>query len=239
MKTRSIMLAAALAVMGLFTLAARAEDATSRPGGEKPRGPEGIQKILADLNLTADQEAKVKGIMDTQRQAMENFRKEHGEELKSLETKLKAAREAKTEPDKADMEAMKKLRDQQNDLRENLMKQLGEVLTKEQMEKFRENMPKMGGAGGGPLAGLGQLDLTDAQKEKAKAIMEEARKTAEQATTPADKRAAMEAAIAKIKSEVLTPEQAKKLEEFQKDHPRGEGRGPKGDKPEGKGGDAK
>lgn len=236
MNTRSAMLTLALAVVGLFSLAAQAQGPATRPGGDGPRGPEGgLQKALADLNLTADQEAKVKTIMAAHHQAMENFLKEHGEEFKALEQKIKAARDANSRPDKDDMEAMKKLHEQRKEIMDSMLKQLSDVLTKEQMEKFQQALPKggpggPGGPGGaGPMGPLSQLDLSDAQKEKVRAILADARKAAEEATTPEAKRAAFEAAMAKIKSDVLTPDQAKKFDDFQKEHPRPDGAGPRGE----------
>ncbi len=217
-------LALALAVVGLFTLPARAEGPTSRPkdgarnGPKGPGGPGGPGKALEEavksLNLTAEQEPKVKQILDTLRQSMENFRKEHA-------------------PDANDnKEAGQKAREQHRAIMDNAMKQLGEVLTKEQMEKLHAAMPKP--PAGGPMGDImRQLDLTDAQKEKVKAIMDATKKAVDEATTGEAKKAAHEAGIAKIKSEVLTAEQAAKFDELMKNRPRPDGKGFKGGPGEG------
>lgn len=223
MTKRIATLVVALAVVGLFALPARAEGPTSRPkdgpknGPKGPGGPGGpgkaLEEAIKSLNLTAEQEPKVKQILETLHQAMENFRKEHRPD----------ANEGKEG----------KAREQHKAIMDNAMKQLGEVLTKEQMEKLRAAMPKP--PMGGPMDMFRQLDLTDAQREKIKAIFDQTKKAVDEATTEEAKKTAREAAIAKIKSEVLTAEQAAKLEEIMKNLPKFDGKGGKDGK-EGKGG---
>lgn len=73
-------------------------------------------------------------------------------------------------------------------------------------------------AGQGPFA---KLNLTDDQKAKIKEIMQQARKDAQAATDPAEKRKIHQAALEKVRDTVLTEEQRKQAkEQFAERHPR-------------------
>mgnify|MGYP000613181269 CR=1 FL=1 len=46
------------------------------------------EKMLDELNLTADQQSRIKQILETHHQAMTNWRKQHAAELKSLREEI-------------------------------------------------------------------------------------------------------------------------------------------------------
>lgn len=187
--------------------------------GKGLRGPmgEGRGEFLQSLNLTPEKQAEVKTIMEAQRQAVETWRKENAPKLEELGKKAQEAmKTGKTDEAKAAREEIKKIMESRKALHEDLLKKLGGVLTPEQMEKvkahFAEKAKEMGPRGpmGNPLGGL---NPTEEQKTKAKAIMDAAREAAEKAATPEEKHKIMRDALEKIRTEVLTEEQRKALEE--------------------------
>ena len=177
-----------------------------------------LDRMLRELNLTEDQQKQVRQIMDTQRQAVENWRKENQATLKDLQKQLEDARESGDKDKiKAARQGIEKVEQSRKALHENLIKQLKDALTPEQLEKakkfleqareqFREEHPGLR-----MLEGLKALDLTEEQKTQARDIFEQARKKADAATDPKEKEAAMKAAREKIESEVLTEPQRRKV----------------------------
>ena len=143
MKFTKPLIIAALAASGLFagSLALPAQDATNAPpagappgGGRGMRGGPNVDRIATELNLTDDQKAKVKPILDAERQKMSDLR---------ADTSL--SRE----------DRMAKMRT----IREDTAKQMKDVLTPEQFDKYqqmfqrgRRNAPPPGGATNTPPA---------------------------------------------------------------------------------------
>jgi Spy/CpxP family protein refolding chaperone len=80
-----------------------------------------------------------------------------------------------------------------------------------------------------PWAGLRGLDLSDEQKQRAQAIMAEARKKAAKAETPEQKRQILRDAMKAVHDDVLNDAQREKikerLERFKRHHRRARGRG--------------
>jgi Spy/CpxP family protein refolding chaperone len=219
-----MILAAGVMLAGMTSLAlaqgpergeGRRERASSGPSGERPRP---LERLLKDLNLTEDQQKQVRQIMDTQRQAMENWRKENQAALKDLQKQLEDAKESGDKDKiKTARQEIEKIEQSRKALHENLIKQLKDVLTPDQLEKarkfleqgreqFREEHPALR-----MLEGLKALDLTEEQKTQARAILDQARKKTDAATDPKEKEAAMKAAREKIESDVLTEPQRRKV----------------------------
>jgi Spy/CpxP family protein refolding chaperone len=198
-----------------------------RAGGPRggPRGPEIGEQIIKELGLAGDKEKQVKQILDTYRQDMDNWNKQSGEEMRKLFGEIRAAREAKKDDEaKAAQEKLEKLMAARGEKREALVKQLGEVLDKDQMEKVKSILAARRGPGGpgmGPAALLERVGLTDDQKAKAKAIMDAAEE-ASKGKTPEESADLHRKAFDQITKEVLTDQQRAKLEEFR----RAGGRGP-------------
>ncbi len=229
-----------LIALGLLTLEAMAQDAPKREGAGREAAPATagrpaakagdpevlVARLTRALDLTADQAAKVKQVLQAFRQSMENWRREHAQELQDAQQKLQAARqEGKGEALKAARELVRKLQAGRQELIDNLKKQLAEVpLSAEQVEKIAGAVEKVREATVDAVARihavLGKLDLTEEQKAAAKKIMEEARAEAQKAEGPQAKAEILRAALQKIKKEVLTDEQRKNLGEAQKDSPR-------------------
>lgn len=184
------------------------------PRGERVKGEaEKLQKVLRDLNLTEAQQKQADQILDTHRQAAVNWMKEHGDDLKAAKAKLEAAQKT-NDPAKlrGAREAMAKASANRLDQREALLKQLSEVLTKEQMDKVRAALPARPEARADrPLAMLERLGLDDKQKERVRAILAAA---GEAASKPdgEPRRKALKEALEKIRTTVLTDDQRKKLD---------------------------
>ncbi|MFP4107424.1 MAG: Spy/CpxP family protein refolding chaperone, partial [Phycisphaerae bacterium] len=246
-RTLTALLAGAL-TLAIFAAPTFAQDADNGNGqgqrirkhrrdGKGPRARRGnrtpaqhMQKLLNGLDLTEEQQKQVKQIVETHTQAVENFHKENREKHRACMAEMKKAAQAK---DREAMQTargkMKGLMGKRMELHENLMKQLGDVLTEEQMEKVKSTVQqhRRGGRRGMMAMGaLRRLDLTDDQKTEVKKIMAAAGEAVQKAEKPEEKREARQAAWEKIKTDVLTDEQRKKLEEMRKPgkgHGRGDG----------------
>lgn len=106
--------------------------------GVRQEGPlQNLEKLIADLDLTADQKAQIKTIVDDFKAKNEEFRDANKEELQKL---MKAVREAKESGDQAKlkeaMEAMQAARANAPKLKD-LLEKVAAVLTPEQKEKFQ------------------------------------------------------------------------------------------------------
>jgi methyl-accepting chemotaxis protein len=227
-----------LIAVGLLALEAMAQDAPKREGARqeaaaakadrpaaRPGDPEVlVARLTQALDLTADQAGKVKQVLQAFRQSMENWRKEHAQELQDAQKKLQAARDEGKDALKAAREAVQKIQAGRQELIDSLKKQLAEVpLTAEQVEKITNAVEKVREAAADAMtriqAVLGKLDLTEEQKAAAKKIIEEARAEAKKTEGPRAKAEVLRSALQKIRNEVLTEEQRKKLGEAQKDAP--------------------
>lgn len=193
--------------------------AASGPAGDRLKAEaEKLHKVLKELNLTADQQKQVDQILETNRQANVNWLREHAQELKDLRAKLEEAHTSKQpEAIKAAHADMEKLQASHRALHDALIKQLGDVLTKEQMDTLRKAMA--------PRGPFEQLDLTPEQRQQVEKIMQDARDEAQKAPDEAARAKIMKDATEKIRTTVLTDEQRKKLAEL----PSPEKLGPLGD----------
>ncbi len=222
MKTVKLVLIAMVGVMLFGASAMAQENATDKPTTQRREVRREFlnnlyERLVKELNLTADQQAQVKQIIETHKQAVENWQKENGAELKSLHEQMAKAREAN------DAEAVKALREKldkifkgRQELQESLNKQIKAVLTDEQKEKF-ENLSRLFRRAVEGVqqihAALRGLDLNDEQKEKIKKIIAETEEAAGKVETPKEKGELWQQALNTIKSDVLTEEQAKKFEQ--------------------------
>ena len=129
-----------LSLVGPMALAEEAVSATAparRAAVENPIKA-ALEKVLADLELTADQKTKIKTIVDDFQSKNEDFRAAHKDEIQPL---MKAVMEAKKSGDKAKMkdalEALQAARADAPKLKD-LLDKISEVLTPEQKEKFEK-----------------------------------------------------------------------------------------------------
>jgi Spy/CpxP family protein refolding chaperone len=168
---------------------------------DKPQreGPPALRagELAKDLNLTDEQKQQVEAIL----------------------RKARADAEKATEPQA------------RQQIRKASVEQIEKVLDDEQRAKFvqhRQERGKMGpGQPGNPLlAALRQLDLTDAQKTQVEQVLQQARADAEKATDPQAKQQIREAAMRKIRTEILTDAQRQQLQQIRANQP--QGRGPAG-----------
>ena len=138
MKANKTMLIAELAVGSLlvWSPALRAGDtntppstppAGAPPAGRPPGG--GFERMVEQLNLTADQKPKVQAIMDTQMQKMRDLRQDTSLTAEDRKAKMKT-------------------------IREDIATQMKAVLTPEQFQKWQDMRNRRNGPPpGGPNAG--------------------------------------------------------------------------------------
>lgn len=185
---------AALFVTGLFAVALHAADNAPAGKTEMAAGP------LAKLNLTDDQKAKIKEILQAAR--------EQAQKAEDPKAKLEAF--------KAALETIKTtvLTDEQR-------KEIGDAKGKlgERLGKLRERLGQgkaATGEGAGKFSGpaADKFNLTDDQKAKIKEILQAAHQQAQQATDLKGKLQALKSAIETIRTTVLTDDQRKQLEDM-------------------------
>ena len=215
-----------------------AAEGTPRARGERPaRGQERTAQLLAELKLTEKQEAPVKQIFETRRQEMATWLQQNGPAMLELMGKLRGGRgregaeggeAAKTPTDeerKAAAEKLREIQKQRAQIDENLLKQLKDHLTEEQMAIVRKQLGQRAGQTAVPgLRALAQLGLDDAQRQKVREILSASRESAKDKDA-AGKAEASKEAWAKIEKDVLTDEQRKKFQEIQSQGPDVGGRG--------------
>ncbi|MHB1157691.1 MAG: Spy/CpxP family protein refolding chaperone [Phycisphaerales bacterium] len=158
-----------------------------RFNGDRPHRPgDRMMDIMRQLNLTDDQKAEVREIM----QANAGKGAEHRKEMKAAMDELKAAMESK------DQDKIKAARQKVQQLREagrtQLVSQLSAVLTDEQKARLQELMKREGPGGpegrrDGPLEklrrDLAKLQLTDDQQTQIKGIVQTHREAMEKFMT--------------------------------------------------------
>ena len=181
--------------------ASRPFDAASRPGPRPPRV--GFNALIDGLDLTDGQRAKVEQILAAQRQEAAKFLKENGEKTRAVEEAIRQAREKKDAAAlKARQDELVKLIEARGQLHERLMTQLADVLTAEQMQHVRDAFDQMSQQPAmRAMAGLAGLDLSDEQKQQARATAD-----------PAEKDRIFKAAMEKIHTDVLTADQRERAE---------------------------
>jgi Spy/CpxP family protein refolding chaperone len=233
MKTAKLLLTVMVGVMLLGAVALAEENAPGERRRQRAKAGRGdrqqrrqargefrkniFERMVKELDLTADQQTQVKQIFDTHNQAIENWMKENGENVKSLHEQIRKARKEK------DTEALKSLRKKmaeamkgRRELREARRKQIEAVLTDEQKAKAKEMMRQGRRAVIGAhmvRRALGQVKLTDKQEEQIKKIVADTKAEAEKTDASKGKGELWRKAIETIKSDVLTKKQAKKFEE--------------------------
>jgi len=246
LKTMSVLL-----VVGCLSLVALAEG----PGGGQGYGPgqgrgQGLgrggrgradikAKLIAAAEPTDEQLPQIEQIFDTHRQAMKNWHNENRDKIKAAREKLRQARQGDDEAARtAARKELRAINKGRRALREDLKKQLAQVLSEEQMKKVCDAIRPRGGKGGhfgkgsgkgkghygrkghGPGGYLSQLKLTDEQQAKVKEIMKAACKDAQAAEDRHAKRTIFAKARKKVFDSVLRADQRKKVKELRrKDHP--------------------
>lgn len=176
-KYRPIATTLLLALGMLVVPALGQEDEPGRPrrrdrGARANRGEARLDRIIQSLNLTEGQKEPVAQKLKTHQDAVQNYQKENREDMQAAR---KAMQEARQSGDKeaiaAAEKALKVHQDALRRLRGDLEKQLADVLTPEQMTKFKAGVVGLGARGaGGPGArfarALGAVGLTPEQIEK-------------------------------------------------------------------------
>lgn len=213
-------LAVALVVFAAASLASAGHCSGSGDGVRLSAHGGSMSERVAALGLSAETEAAVLQILETHRQAAEEWRSENQAALDALKEQFLAAREADdAEALQALGEEFKLLMQGRMQLREALLAELSEVLTEEQLAQLH---PRRGGhrrgARGHRRMGharrfIAELGLTQEQIEQAKAIFAEAREEAASAETGQAKMEIFHAAMQRVRDEVLTAEQQVQVDE--------------------------
>ncbi len=206
-------LAVALVVFAAASLASAGHCSGSGDGVRLSAHGGSMGERVAAMGLSAETEATVLQILETHRQAAEDWRSENQPALDALKEQFLAAREAgDAEALQAVGEQFKLLMQGRMQLREALMAELSEVLTEEQLAQLH---PRRGGRRGMGHARrfLAELGLTEEQIEQAKAIFAEAREEAASAETGQAKMEIFHAAMQRVRDEVLTAEQQVQVDE--------------------------
>jgi len=228
MKKHIVLAAVAVLVAGVtatMALAGEGQESRERHRGNRRKAagkhpganPKAVfDKVLKSLELSEEQAQRVEQIWTTHRQAVENWTKEHQGQFKELYAQTRKAKEDKdTEALRAVREKMRKLTESRKRVAEDLFKQLGGVLNDEQMAKVRRAMHHRGVARrpNRMMAAFKDLDLTEEQKARMKAIREETKGLLEKAKTREEKGKILRESFSKA-GEVLTEEQRRKLKEL-------------------------
>ena len=172
-----------------------------------------LAALIESFKLADDKAQQVEQILGTHRQAMANWAKEHGPQLRELKARaVKAKQDSDPEAAKAAAAEMKKIMGTRKAVLDGLLKQLGEVLSAEQLVKVRSLLtppqlnPKLRIA----MAAVKKLKLTDEQSQHVKKIHEQMRADLREAGTHEAKEKVIAAAIENIRK-LLTEEQLEQL----------------------------
>jgi len=188
-----------------------------RAGKGRPRARhKALVALIESFKLADDKAPQVEQILGTYRQALANWAKEHGPRLRELKAKiLKAKEDNDSAAAKAAAAEMKKILEARKAVHDGLLKQLGEVLSAEQLVKVRSLLapPQLNPRLRIMMAAVKELELTDDQLQRVKKIHKQMRADLQQADTHEAKEKVMAAAVEKIKK-LLTEEQLKQLGEI-------------------------
>jgi Spy/CpxP family protein refolding chaperone len=191
---------------------------------EPGQGPGG-GKMAKELNLTADQQAKIKQIMEANHTKMQAIRNDQSLTQEQRQQQMRA-------------------------LHESMKTQMDAVLTPDQQQKMAQMHEKHGGMGGPGMMGgnpgermAKELNLTADQQTKMKAIMESTHQQMsaiekDQSLSQQDKHAKIQQLHESTKSQIsaiLTPDQQQKFAQMHEHMGQG-GRG-RGHRPGGQGGE--
>lgn len=127
-------------------LAGRSVAAQNQEGGDRPRGQMGgrrgpmspddrIKQMTKDLNLTADQQGKLKPILETQQQKMQDLRNDTSGDRDSMRGKMRQIQE----------DTNKQIRDVLDDKQ----KETFDKQEQERQQRMQNRRGGMGGPGGG------------------------------------------------------------------------------------------
>ena len=224
MMTRTLLVT--LLLVAVSAGGALAADEGRSRSGAKARMEALLGRIDKALDLDDEKLVQIEQILRTQGQAMQNWHKEHADEMGALRKAFAAARKAE------DREKMKALGEQQKKLmagaktvREALPNALGDVLSAEQIKKImpllQHKQPDRRDQGN-PLSrilgALRRLKLTEPQGKAVREIMAGHKKAMAKAETP-EAKARLTAATAEKIMGVLTEAQRAALKKMKDTRP--------------------
>lgn len=191
---------ALLGIALLGCLASGQEGPRQRPREVRPRrpGPEQAlrqlyERLVRELELTAEQQPRVKQAIDTHLQDLENWNKENGPKLQELREQMTAARrDGQREKVNELRQEMAKLSQQRGQMEENMRRQILEVLTDEQKQKYQQMARQARLA---VVARRGPIVLTAQQTQQVARILKAAAEKAAQADSPQAKDAVWRKAV--------------------------------------------
>lgn len=218
---KCVMLAGALLLTSTALAQQPERPRPGRPERRPGRRPAGAmyERMVGQLNLEGAQQTRVKQMLQTHRQAVENWRKLHGEDLRSLQRQAAKAREERDEKAVRRIRAeMAKINRDQEKQRERLHAQILEVLKGEQKERFARLVLRsrrlLSPIGRVRLALL-VVGLNRVQRGKADKIVAATEVASAKITGRRERTALLNKAVQEIKTKVLLDEaKGRKLDQL-------------------------
>jgi len=212
MTRKSLFVLAGLLTLALVEASLAADAATQPAKAQRGDHPEMLMKdLLKEFNLSEEKQEQVEQILQTHKQDMENWQKEHGAEFKKLRGQAdQPQKNAATGPVPTAQDQLAKLLQSRQALVANMLTQLSDVLTAEQMDKVRQIFQPQKGRG--VLEMLRLIKLSDKQQTQVNEIVVAARAEAGQAANQKDRQKTWRDAVEKIRTTVLTDDQRRQLE---------------------------
>ena len=186
---------------------------------DQPRDPvAGLeQRMTRELQLTEDQQKQVKQILDTHKQAVENWNKENAEAVKAAREKLaKAMQDRNREAITAARAEMAKLNEPRQTMQKKLVEQLKGVLTDEQKPKLDRLLATRRAQAALSMAdrlrrAVRRLRLDEDKAKQVEAIIKTTEVDVKKVEAPRDKAALWNKAVEKIKA-IVGQEKAGQLD---------------------------
>jgi len=160
-----------------------------------------VDELIKDTGVNEETGTKVRALFDEFRQAVRTWQADNGPKLRDLSEQLQAAREAKDDAKIKELtEQIRKLQQERLASREKLLKQLGEILTPEQLEKAKDVVIEWRMR----LRFITrEMTLTDEQKAKLAAIVKDWKENVDEGLIPERRGANFRALVEKVVTEVI------------------------------------
>lgn len=189
--------------------------AVGQPALEPARMEELRRQLIRAAKPTADQEVQLDQILQTHRQAVENWRRQNDETLQAAQ-RLQA--DAVQSGDRDTLQAVEKelreLMESRRELLQTMLNQMEDVLDESQFAKAREIILQPAHTGVDVLGMLPHIPLTKIQNEKVQAVLNRAAAQARTKKAPAARDEIMDAAVEDIRQIVLTQPQRDALDKL-------------------------
>ncbi len=177
-----------------------------------------VDRIVKELGLSGDKETRFRQLFGEFRQAMKEWRDQNGSKLADLHAQLKKAQEAKEETKVKELrDQIRKLVESRRAIREKFFKQLGEILTPDQVEQVKDIVLEWRAR---MWHIVSSLNLTDDQKTKVRQVLKSWREEMEDEAALPSKVHPFRSLLEKIATDViLTDVQRQALDKMKGEGP--------------------